>query len=231
MKDVRQGGDESGGGTLTVVEQLSTLDMAVPMSQAHLGIGPMKGTLASAQILTSDSAIPSLPSNVFEHKDLCGASHFLLALSSCSFHHWQATCFQTGIADDDGGGEVEGCGVQTVGGYTARFRCGEGRLGFGKVAGRGCDESIKNFDMSGQVGGDRDRGGTHQSVEKTSKAAEPAFIFLSLLIFLDSLRSVHVRVIHPLVIAVRVSLPPDQVLALPSSSIVVCYVSTNVCLT
>ena len=48
MEDVRQGGDESGGGTLAVMEQLSTFDMAVSMSQAHLGVGAMKGTLASA---------------------------------------------------------------------------------------------------------------------------------------------------------------------------------------
>ena len=74
--------------------------------------------------------------------------------------------------------------------------------------------------MSGQVERDRDGGGTHQSVGKTGKATEPPFIFSSLLIFMDSLRSVHVHVIHPLVIAVRVSLPPDQVLTLPFSSIV-----------
>ena len=51
-------------------------------------------------------------------------------------------------------------------------------------------------------------------------AAKPAFILLSLLIFLDGLWSVHVRVIHPLIIAIRIPLPLDQILALLLSSIV-----------
>ena len=180
----------------------------------------MKRTLTSTQVLTLDSASPFLPSNVFEHQDLCWASHFLLASSSCSFHHWQATCFQTGVADDGGGGEVEGCGVQTVGGYMARFRCGEGHLGFSKVTSRHCDQGIEDFKMSGGVRRDKDGGGAHQCVGKSSKATEPAFILLSLLIFFNGLRGMHIGVIHPLVIAIRVPLPLDQVLTLLLSSIV-----------
>ena len=105
----------------------------------------MKGTLASSRILTTDSAASLLSSDVFEHQNLCRASHFLLASSSCSFHHWQATCFLAGVADDSGGGEVEADGIQTVGGYMARFRCGESCLGFGKITGRGGDEGIENL--------------------------------------------------------------------------------------
>ena len=112
----------------------------------------MKGTLASSQVLTTDSAASLLSSDVFKHQNLRRASHFLLASSSCSFRHWQATCFQAGITDDGGGGEVEVDGIQTVGGYTARFRCGEGCSGFGKIASRGGDEGIENFTMSGGIG-------------------------------------------------------------------------------
>ena len=112
----------------------------------------MKGTLTSSRILTMDHAASLLSSDVLEHQNLRRASHFLLASSSCSFRHWQATCFQAGIVDDGGGGEVEVDGIQTVGGYTARFRCGEGHSGFGQITGRGGDEGIKNFEMSGGIG-------------------------------------------------------------------------------
>ena len=46
------------------------------------------------------------------------------------------------------------------------------------------------------------------------------FILSSLPIFFDGFRGVHVLVIHPLVIAIRVPLPLDQVLAFLFSSIV-----------
>ena len=48
MEDVWQGGNEGGGGALTLVEQLPTFDVTVSMSQACLGVGTAKGTLASA---------------------------------------------------------------------------------------------------------------------------------------------------------------------------------------
>ena len=115
MEDVRQGGDEGEGGTLTLVEQRSTFDMMVSMSRACLGVGATKGTLASAWILASDNVASLFPSDVFEHQDFRWSSHFLLALSSCSFCHWQAICLQAGVVDDGGGGEVKGHGVQTVG--------------------------------------------------------------------------------------------------------------------
>ena len=84
VEDVGQGSDESGGGALAFVEQLSTVDMVDSVSQAHLGVGATKGTLASGQILAMDNAF-SLLSNIFEHKDLCWASHFLLASSVKGF--------------------------------------------------------------------------------------------------------------------------------------------------
>ena len=49
---------------------------------------------------------------------------------------------------------------------------------------------------------------------------EPAFILSSLLIILDGFWGIHVLVIDPLIIAIRVALPLDQVLALLHSSIV-----------
>ena len=117
------------------MEQLSTVNMVVSTSRACLGVGTMKGTLTSAWILAVDNTVSLLPSDIFEHQDLCWASHFLLASSSCSFPHWWAIRLQAGVVDDGGGGEVKGCGVQTVGGYMARFRCGEGCLGLSEVAG------------------------------------------------------------------------------------------------
>ena len=87
MEDVGQGGDESGGGALAVMEQLSTFDMAVSMSRACLRVGAMKGALASARVLTADSTVSLLPPDVFKHHDLCRASHFFLASSSCSLLH------------------------------------------------------------------------------------------------------------------------------------------------
>ena len=93
-------------------------------------------------------------------------------------------------------------------------------MGFSKVASGGCEEGVEDFDMSGQVRGDSDGGGTHQSVGRTSNVAKPAFILSSFLILPDSLRGVHVCMITPFVIAIRIPLPLDQVLALPLSSIV-----------
>ena len=74
--------------------------------------------------------------------------------------------------------------------------------------------------MSGGVRRDGNGGGAHLCVGPVHKATKPAFILLSLLILLDSLRSVHVPMIHPLVIAIGVPLPFDQVLMLLLPSIV-----------
>ena len=147
MEDVRRGGDEGGQVTLAFVEQCSALDVTIPMSRARLGVGAMKGTLASSQVLTTDGAASLLSSDVFKHQNLRRASHFFLTSSSCSLRHWWATCFQAGVADDGGGGEVKAGRIQNVGGYMARFMCGEGRSGFGKITGRCCDEGIENFKM------------------------------------------------------------------------------------
>ena len=48
-------------------------------------------------------------------------------------------------------------------------------MGFRKVASGGCDEKIKDFDMSWQVRRDGDRGGTHQHCSgKASRYDKPS---------------------------------------------------------
>ena len=69
------------------MEQLPTDDMTVSMSQARLGVGAVKGTLASAWVLAMDDTVPLFPSDVLEHQDFHWASHFFLTSSSCSFCH------------------------------------------------------------------------------------------------------------------------------------------------
>ena len=104
------------------------------MSQACLRVGVMKGSLAFSQVLAMVDAF-SLLSNIFKHKDLCWAFHFLLASRNCSFCHWWAICLHAGTADGCGGDKVERGGVQTVGGYMARLRHEKGCLCLCKVIG------------------------------------------------------------------------------------------------
>ena len=101
----------------------------------------------------------------------------------------------------------------------ARFRSGESRSGFGKVAGGCCGEGIGGFKAS-RSGGDRNGRGAHLRVGPISVAAALVFILSSPLIFLEGFWSMHVRVIHPFVSTIRIPLPLDQVLASLPPSIV-----------
>ena len=141
-------------------------------------------------------------------------------MTSCSFHHWWAIYFHTGAADGSGGGEVKRGRVQTIGGYMARFRCGEGHSGFGKVVSRAGNEGIKDLEVSGRGRRDGDGGRTHRCVGSTSEAMEPPFIPSSSFIFIDSFWSIDVIMIDPFIVAIGVPLPLDQVLACLLSSIV-----------
>ena len=94
----------------------------------------MKGTLTFSWVLALNDAFSLLP-DICKHKNLCWASLFPLALSNCSLCHWWAISFQAGTVGGCGGGKVKRGGVQTVGKYTAGFRCGRGCSCLGKVVG------------------------------------------------------------------------------------------------
>ena len=102
-------------------------------------------------------------------------------MTSRSFRHWWAIYFHTGAADGGGGGEVKRGRVQTIGGYMARFRCGEGHSGFGKVVSRAGNEGIKDLEVSGRGRRDGDGGRTHWCVGSTSDVmiTDMSFLFFS----------------------------------------------------
>ena len=199
----------------SVLEEFATAFVSLTMSVASLdGEGGMKPTRITLRSFTLHSAasfalffISIWVSSQKHHR--C-TSVFALAWRSCSSAHLLAVVFSTGVLDARSRCKVERS--STVGGDLPWRGSGEECPGLAEFI---IDEGREELAMSGSRGrgSNGDWGGTHKVSDSVLCLVRPPFIPEPFLILPDSFIRRHVLLTYPFVIAIRVSLPLDQVLS------------------